>query len=186
MFLVNTIIEVFVLLIKAIWGIFLGINYIFGLLLRGLMLPFVDLDDMLEEEKKQSSKSTKEEVSKPVTQSSAEVYRTEEADLIQMIAAQRVKDREVYYETDMTAVPDDLRLEYRQYLKGLTWKNLRNLAIKRDNHRCTECGYIGFLEVHHTSYKGIYEMDFELSQLVTLCDLCHADEHKRLKALKEN
>lgn len=75
-------------------------------------------------------------------------------------------------------VPHDCRDTYREYLKSPEWRILRTSALKRDLHRCVRCGYIGDrLQVHHTSYQGIYTLDFHLDQLETVCDLCHSDIH---------
>lgn len=86
------------------------------------------------------------------------------------------------FKGDITIVPQELKQEYRTYLKSDTWNKLRKEAVKRDRHRCVRCGYIGNLQVHHINYNGIYEnFNFSVSQLVTLCNECHKDEHKPLQ-----
>lgn len=85
--------------------------------------------------------------------------------------------------TDMTTVPADMLLAYRRYLKSEPWYALRRAALKRDSHRCVRCGYIGNLQVHHTSYEGIYEnFNFSIDQLESVCGdgehSCHSRIHR--------
>lgn len=101
--------------------------------------------------------------------------------LAEMIDTQRAKDKLTYYKTPMTSVPVELYDEYNSYLRSAVWRTLRKTVIKRDNHRCTECGYIGDLEVHHEHYRGIFEMEFTSDQLTTLCNMCHRARHIKLK-----
>jgi len=99
-----------------------------------------------------------------------------------MLDNARAIERVKYYLTDMTALPNTLYDEYQQYLRSRKWKNLRHQAIKRDNFRCTGCGYIGVLEVHHTHYKGVFEMEFSVDQLISVCHECHEDIHTKLRS----
>ena len=90
-----------------------------------------------------------------------------------------VSIRDTWELSDRAHVPRDMYRQYREYLMSTEWKAIRLLALKRDMHRCTICGYIGNrLQVHHTSYDGIYNMTFTLDQLQTVCDLCHEDLHR--------
>lgn len=89
--------------------------------------------------------------------------------------------------TSQTSVPEDMYLEYRAYLKSPEWYALRKLALKRDSHRCTRCGYIGNLQVHHTNYTGIYEnFDFSIDQLESICRDCHRDVHQGILSMKKD
>lgn len=89
--------------------------------------------------------------------------------------------------TDMTTIPADMLLAYRRYLRSSEWKQLRRIALKRDSHRCVRCGYIGNLQVHHTSYEGIYEnFNFSTDQLESICKLCHIDIHLGLLPMKKS
>lgn len=88
--------------------------------------------------------------------------------------------------TDMTTVPADMLLAYRRYLKSEPWRKLRRIALKRDSYRCVRCGYIGNLQVHHTSYVGIYEnFSFSVDQLESICELCHRDVHSGVLPMKK-
>lgn len=119
------------------------------------------------------------------TATMAELFNTVDNFMSKAIDIQRAIDRRKYYLTDMTEVPLELYDEYQVYLRSKKWKALRKVVIKRDNYRCTGCGYIGHLQVHHIDYRGVFEMEFIPEQLVTYCGICHTDEHIRLKALKE-
>ncbi len=70
-------------------------------------------------------------------------------------------------------MPNDL---YLQYLQSPEWREKRDQVLARDKYRCFECGARGALEVHHTTYKRIFRE--HLDDLITLCPLCHEEEHK--------
>ena len=93
----------------------------------------------------------------------------------------------IYYSAGALFVPEDMLVEYRTYLKSSEWRLLRKQALKRDSHRCVRCGYIGYLQVHHTNYHGIYEnMNFTVDQLESVCDLCHTDIHSGVLPMKKD
>lgn len=57
------------------------------------------------------------------------------------------------------------------------YKKVRPLVLERDNYTCQKCGAKDYLEVNHivpVSEGGSNDM----TNLVTLCDICHAEEHK--------
>lgn len=54
---------------------------------------------------------------------------------------------------------------------------IRPLVLERDNHTCQKCGSKGYLEVNHIIPKSKGGTN-DMSNLITLCDLCHAEEHK--------
>jgi 5-methylcytosine-specific restriction endonuclease McrA len=68
---------------------------------------------------------------------------------------------------------------YQQYLKSPEWRALRDQVLARDKYRCFECGARCALEVHHTTYKRIFQE--HLDDLISLCPACHDDEHKPRK-----
>lgn len=53
-----------------------------------------------------------------------------------------------------------------------TWRNLRDQALDRDGHRCTQCGLNQNLDAHHIrpKHKGGKST---LENLITLCERCH-------------
>lgn len=100
------------------------------------------------------------------------------------IVEQSIED--AWKATDMTTVPPDMLLTYRRYLKSPEWRMLRKIVLKRDNHRCVRCGYIGNLQVHHINYVGIYEnFNFSVDQLENICYDCHNDVHKGILPMQK-
>jgi 5-methylcytosine-specific restriction endonuclease McrA len=65
--------------------------------------------------------------------------------------------------------------EYSDYLNSQEWKQKRSLVLKRDNYTCTGCGVARATQVHHLTYKHIYN-EF-LFELTSLCDECHDRVH---------
>ena len=66
--------------------------------------------------------------------------------------------------------------EYIEYLKSNEWKEKANQCkIKYDN-KCFNCGSSKLLEVHHLSYKNIYNE--EPTDVICICHLCHARLHE--------
>lgn len=64
---------------------------------------------------------------------------------------------------------------YREeYLTSQHWKSLRESKLQR-NPSCEKCGSRQRLDVHHLRYRNIF--DVELSDLQTLCRLCHDAIH---------
>ena len=87
---------------------------------------------------------------------------------------------------DYSRVSREYYEAYRLYLRSEPWRVLRKLTLKRDGHRCTRCGYIGNLQVHHTNYSGIETMSFTIDQLETVCTICHANIHTGLLSMKKD
>lgn len=67
--------------------------------------------------------------------------------------------------------------EYTKYLNSPEWKRIRNSVLERDNFRCAVCGTSTGLNVHHITYKNIFNEQENLSDLVTLCRKCHKTIH---------
>ena len=55
--------------------------------------------------------------------------------------------------------------------------DIRLSVLNRDNNRCIKCGSDEHLQVHHKVYKSKGGSDDE-ENLITLCEACHAEEHK--------
>lgn len=73
--------------------------------------------------------------------------------------------------------------QYTEYLKSAEWKQIAEQRLEIDNYRCQACECIGTptnpLEVHHLSYKNLYNEDGRVYEdLVTLCHVCHKQLHK--------
>lgn len=54
---------------------------------------------------------------------------------------------------------------------------IREQVLKRDRRKCTKCGSKENLHVHHIIHREDGGTD-DIMNLTTLCDLCHAGEHK--------
>src|SRR5215472_15247627 len=64
------------------------------------------------------------------------------------------------------------------------WLNIRESVLRRDNYKCLECGTpcrAAEADVHHLLPRSAAGTD-EPSNLVTLCDGCHAAHHPKLAA----
>lgn len=62
------------------------------------------------------------------------------------------------------------------------WVNIRKAVLRRDNYKCVECGTpcrSAEADVHHLLPRSAGGPD-EPSNLVTLCDGCHAAHHPKL------
>jgi ATP-dependent DNA helicase RecQ len=62
------------------------------------------------------------------------------------------------------------------------WANIRETVLRRDNYKCVECGTpcrSVEADVHHLLPRSTGGTD-EPSNLVTLCDGCHAAHHPKL------
>jgi ATP-dependent DNA helicase RecQ len=66
--------------------------------------------------------------------------------------------------------------------RSLDWIKIRDGVLFRDNYQCVECGIkcgAGTADVHHLLPRSAGGRD-EPSNLVTLCDGCHAAHHPKL------
>jgi len=54
----------------------------------------------------------------------------------------------------------------------------RELALQRDGYKCTQCGGVQQLSVHHKDRSGRTDNpNHELDNLISLCNKCHIHEH---------
>lgn len=68
------------------------------------------------------------------------------------------------------------RIEYQQYLQSNHWLQLRAKKLKQSKKRCGICLSPHRLEIHHLTYRNIY--DVETADLRVLCHDCHDLYHK--------
>lgn len=71
------------------------------------------------------------------------------------------------------------KIEFHTLYDHPLWKRKRAAILKRDNYKCTVCGSIKDLQVHHTYYY-IEEMApwlYPDESLLTLCEDCHHSWH---------
>lgn len=70
----------------------------------------------------------------------------------------------------------EIRRKPKKRKRGLN-PELRNAVLKRDKHKCVQCGCKKNLHVHHIVHRNNGGTD-DIMNLTTLCDLCHAAQHK--------
>lgn len=68
---------------------------------------------------------------------------------------------------------------YRNYLKSVTWKHIREEALKYYNYTCQDCGREG-RDVHHMYYPEHLGME-TIDDLKVLCRSCHDLEHSPIE-----
>lgn len=74
-------------------------------------------------------------------------------------------------------------MKYEDLLKDPRWQKRRLEIMQRDNFTCQRCG-VGLddgipLNVHHLVYRRCYPWEYYDYELVTLCENCHKDSHKK-------
>jgi len=99
----------------------------------------------------------------------------------------RSKDDEKYYGRGKelcgeceSAHPDYyLRMPLDRYLRTGHWRNTRNKALARAQHKCEECGAKkdARLHVHHLTYKR--KGKEVAGDLMVLCKECHRKRHEQ-------
>lgn len=63
-----------------------------------------------------------------------------------------------------------------EYFTSKEWKLKRIQVKERDNHACQICGSTKDLHVHHMSGYNLIPNE-PISCLITLCNVCHKDQH---------
>ncbi len=74
-------------------------------------------------------------------------------------------------------MPDGKRMDYGKFMLTDYWKQVRQLVLDRDGHKCTKCGSKKVLQVHHLTYDHHFNEHKHLKDLITLCKICHEDTH---------
>lgn len=84
------------------------------------------------------------------------------------------------------------KTEFQRQLQDPRWQKKRLEIMERDEWTCQRCGDTkATLTVHHKSYRFDGEKfadiwDYDKSNLITLCDLCHEKEEIKLKKIGKN
>lgn len=82
---------------------------------------------------------------------------------------------------------------YQKWVKSKGFKELRNLALERDNYTCQFCGRTieeieGTkinLQAHHKTYENVGKGDEdELKDLIIVCNVCHKNIHSAKSNLR--
>lgn len=64
---------------------------------------------------------------------------------------------------------------YKAYLNSKEWHKIRDKVMRRAKGICEVCGDMGASEVHHKTYKRIYQE--KLKDLLAVCKPCHLEVH---------
>ncbi len=70
-----------------------------------------------------------------------------------------------------------LNEKYKPYLQSFKWIKKRDLVLKRDNYICQACLINKANQVHHLTYKNVF--DEPLFELISICKLCHDKIHNK-------
>lgn len=74
-------------------------------------------------------------------------------------------------------------LKYQRYIRSKAFKELREIVLERDGHKCQVCNWCDTepgkrtLSVHHKTYVHLYKEREHLDDLITLCSVCHRAIH---------
>ena len=63
-------------------------------------------------------------------------------------------------------------------LKASEYVSLHTQVLERDGWRCQECGSLKNLQVHHLQPRSQLGSD-TMTNLITLCAICHGKKHGR-------
>jgi len=66
---------------------------------------------------------------------------------------------------------------YHQYLKSDKWQNIRMNAGDNSDNRCSKCGSVDYIQIHHLTYDHVFEEQLYPEDLVVLCRKCHEKVH---------
>lgn len=75
--------------------------------------------------------------------------------------------------------------EYDDYLQSEKWRLIKDAVLRRDGFKCCRCDRKDNLQVHHKTYKRIFNE--RLTDLETLCKGCHYLHHypKKVEVKKQ-
>ena len=67
------------------------------------------------------------------------------------------------------------RKKYKDYLASDQWAKIKIELLEYRGAFCERCGNDNFLQVHHKTYKNVFNEEPE--DLEILCKSCHEEEH---------
>lgn len=69
-------------------------------------------------------------------------------------------------------------MPYKEYLQTTEWQDIRKHKLRKAHYKCELCNSASLLHVHHKTYENRgNERD---SDLIVLCESCHAKFHNKL------
>jgi len=71
--------------------------------------------------------------------------------------------------------------KYRDYLDSAEWKTIRDIKLKEADNKCEQCGSRRRLQVHHLTYRHIFNEYYHLEDLLVVCKACHEAIHRQGK-----
>lgn len=83
--------------------------------------------------------------------------------------------------------PFSFEMTNGDYRKTKEYREWRAKVFERDNFTCKICGQVGGdLNAHHIkTFKDYPALRFTVSNGITLCEKCHREVHKRMRARKK-
>jgi 5-methylcytosine-specific restriction endonuclease McrA len=82
----------------------------------------------------------------------------------------------------------EIVMTYQKKMLDPRWQKARLAVFERDGWKCRIChDKETSLHAHHTYYDKNSEgpWDYNLESIVTLCEMCHADEHDQIDEAKK-
>lgn len=76
---------------------------------------------------------------------------------------------------------EELYKQYKKYIRSKEWKQIAQQVMERDGYRCRCCGRTkdeAKLSVHHSTYEHLFDEQDNLSDLITVCTVCHLSIHR--------
>ncbi len=101
-------------------------------------------------------------------------------------SSENILSKWMHYPDDLDCFDTDLvkrllerkELIYRDYLKTLHWKKVRELALEKSEGKCQLCNGCVCLNVHHRTYEHLGDEQNHLNDLTVLCKECHEKFHE--------
>jgi len=78
-----------------------------------------------------------------------------------------------------------MKSKYSKKYLDPKWQKFRLQVFERDNFKCVRCNSSEHtLHAHHTFYHDVDAdpWDYNLESVLTLCEYCHAEEHRHVKS----
>lgn len=79
--------------------------------------------------------------------------------------------------------PNSMNKTYKEYLQSEGWQHKKSLFYQEYPEGCWVCGSTKNLKLHHKTYERVFKE--RLTDLVCLCDDCHAELHKMIRRRKK-
>ena len=67
--------------------------------------------------------------------------------------------------------------KYKKYLNSKEWKLKKKQLFDLRGYGCEQCNFEYYLDVHHLTYKNLYNEKMEDLQI--LCKQCHLSKHEK-------